>query len=119
MSRETKLWLVIILLVVGIYFGLTYLDNHYNRVSLLEKNDKILRENVEIYKKQILTYKQKQDSLKTVIADGQTEIDSLKTTRELIIINKGKATKEVWAVPNSEMQKKFDQKVKQIQARKR
>lgn len=115
MSRETKWILGIIGLLALLYFSLTTLGKHFDRINILERNNEILKENVEYYKEKIKGFEHQQDSIKEILAQNKKEIDSLKGTRELIIIRKNQAKQEVWTIPNSEMQRKFDEKIKQLQ----
>jgi len=100
--RKTLIWIVCLLVLS--YFVYT--------LFMSFKNEKIFKHNQEFYKLQIQTLQNKRDSLNKVVEKQEKEKDSLKELRNQIIIEKQTAVKEVWNIPNSEMQRRFDERIK-------
>jgi hypothetical protein len=116
MNRKTKITIAsIIALLVGLYFAYTSVNKYINSYDLLERNNTILRANQEFYKAQVESIQKEKDGLVVKIDSFQSNIDSLKGLKNVIIIDRNKGRDFIIGLSNEQMQNYYDNKAKQLQ----
>lgn len=116
MRLRTKIYIGVgITIILAVYLTLTSVIPNLRRYDILERNNTVLKANQEFYKKQWEEQKQAREKLQTELDGVLVEIDSLKNLKPEIVKQKELSKQKILGLPNSQMQKWYDAKVKQLQ----